>query len=234
MLLVYLGSLGLREDGQLRRRRSAPALCGFVRWLLCGSLTCFKSPLVCFWHAALSHRGLGRMYGAIQTLCRVKWVLSSGWRLNVMALSLGSRVFHPLMFALIRRSSALLRNSLVSALLNYAFSWLEYGRRAYHSWTFALNKTDAVSRALRNLYARGCVAVVASFFFFLFDFFDLDAKIRTKAVFLRLKKEKTLNGKRLRMGINSTDGFWADEWHVIKLHIYTNVIVWDLRASLTA
>lgn len=195
MLLVYLGSLGLREDGQLRRRRSAPALCGFVRWLLCGSLTCFKSPLVCFWHAALSHRGLGRMYGAIQTLCRVKWVLSSGWRLNVMALSLGSRVFHPLMFALIRRSSALLRNSLVSALLNYAFSWLEYGRRAYHSWTFALNKTDAVSRALRNLYARGCVAVVASFFFFPFWLFWFRCKNPNESCFSPVEKRENIKRK---------------------------------------
>lgn len=79
------------------------------------------------------------------------------------------------------------------------------GGRAYHSRTFALNKTDAVSRALRNLYARGRVAVVASFFL---TFFDLDAKNPNESCFSPVgKKEKTLNGKRFRMGINSTDGF---------------------------
>lgn len=128
VLFVYPGSFRRCEDGQLWRhclRRSAPALGGFVCWLLCGALTCTKSPLVCFWHAVLSHRALCRTYRAIQTLCRAEWVLSSGWRLNVMALSPGSRVFYPLMLALIRCStrSAPPRNSLASALLDYAFSW---------------------------------------------------------------------------------------------------------------
>lgn len=108
VLFVYPGSFRRCEDGQLWRhclRRSAPALRGFVRRLLCGALTCTKSPLVWFWHAALSHRALCRMYRAIQTLCRVEWVLSSGWRLNVMALSPGRRVFYSLMLALIRCST---------------------------------------------------------------------------------------------------------------------------------
>ena len=146
---------------------SAPAPCVFVRWLLCSTLTCFKIPLVWFWHAVLSHRSLCRTYRAIQTLCRVKWVSSSGWRLNVMALSPGSSIFYPLMFALIRCSarSAPLRNSPVSALLNYAFSWLECGKRVCHFWTFTFNKTDAMSHMLRN--PRGCISVtffaVASF-----------------------------------------------------------------------
>lgn len=179
------------------------------------------------------------MYRAIQTLCRVKWVLSSGWRLNVMALSPGSRVFYPLMFALIRCSSrpALLRNSLVSALLNYAFSWLEYGTRVCHFWTFTLNKTDVISCMLRNPRARGRIsaaAVIASFLFIIIFSWKYQNSSCFSLAGKKKRKEKTLNGKWFWMGINNTDGFWADEWRVIKLHIYMNVIVWDLRASVTA
>lgn len=135
---------------------------GSARWLF---VQRFKIPLVWFWHAVLSRRGPCRTYGAIQSLCRAKWVLSSGWRLNVMALSPGSRVFHPLMFALIRRSarSAPLRSSSVSALLNYAFSWLEYWRRVCHFWMFTLNKTDAMSHVLHNPQPHGCISVASTF-----------------------------------------------------------------------
>lgn len=106
-------------------------------------VTWFEIPLVWFWHAALSHRGPCRTYRAIQVLRWAKWVLSSAWRLNVMALSPGSRVFHPLISTLIRAAPP--RSSSISALLNYAFSWLEYRRRMCHFWMFTFNKTDPVS-----------------------------------------------------------------------------------------
>lgn len=110
------------------------------------AVTWFEIPLVWFWHAALSHRGPCRTYRAIQVLRGAKWVLSSAWRLNVMALSPGSGVFHPLISTLIRAAPP--RSSSISALLNYASSWLEYRRRMCHFWMFTLNKTDPVSRVI--------------------------------------------------------------------------------------
>ena len=161
--------------------------------------------------------------------CRVKWVLSRGWRLNVMAPSPGTGVFYPLMFALIRCSarSAPLRNSLVSALLNYAFSWLEYGKRVCAT-SGRLHSTKRMQCRARCTINDHVDALVFSFWCI---FYFLKENI-TKSMFVfALVRKENIKWETMshEQRINNTD-----EWHVMRINIHMNVIAWALRAATTA
>lgn len=109
-----------------------------------------------------------------------------------------------------RRSLAPLRNSSASALLNYAFSWLEYGKRACHFWMFTLNKTDAMSHMLQNPRTADALASsVASF---------SESTSMKVALLWRIKED--INRKMMlhERKINNADS--SREWHVMRINIY--------------